>query len=218
MKETTKTIQFGEKVEGYDIPVLNEREVRAASGILFLFMFIAITVAISSQNFVMLKYMVSIFMVDMAIRVLINPKFSPTLIMGRLIVRKQVPLYVGAPQKKFAWVVGLVLSVTIFTLLTVLNTYSIITGLICLICLIFLFFETAFGICIGCKLYRIFNKKQAKYCPGEVCAISERQDIQKTSISQIMMIFALIAYVFILVYLFNDTFAQRPTDLWEMLG
>ena len=29
-------IKFGEKVEGYDIPVLNEREIRAAAGILFL--------------------------------------------------------------------------------------------------------------------------------------------------------------------------------------
>jgi len=29
-----KIIQFGEHVEGYDIPVLNEREIRAAAGIL----------------------------------------------------------------------------------------------------------------------------------------------------------------------------------------
>jgi hypothetical protein len=27
---------FGEKVHGYDIPVFNEREIRAAAGILFL--------------------------------------------------------------------------------------------------------------------------------------------------------------------------------------
>ena len=159
MKNTNKNIRFGENVKGYDIPVLNEREVRAASGILFLFMFIAITVAISSQNFVMLKYMVPIFMIDMAIRVIISPRFSPTLVIGRLIVRKQVPLYVGAPQKKFAWIIGLVLSGTMFALITVMNTFSVITGLVCFICLIFLFFETAFGICIGCKLYRIFNKK-----------------------------------------------------------
>ncbi len=33
----SKTIQFGEIVEGYNIPVLNEREVRASAGILFLF-------------------------------------------------------------------------------------------------------------------------------------------------------------------------------------
>ena len=32
-------IKFGEDVEGYNIPVLNEREIRAAAGILFLIMF-----------------------------------------------------------------------------------------------------------------------------------------------------------------------------------
>ena len=29
-------MKFGEDVEGYDIPVLNEREIRASAGILFL--------------------------------------------------------------------------------------------------------------------------------------------------------------------------------------
>lgn len=29
--------QFGENVEGYRIPVLNEREIRASAGILFFF-------------------------------------------------------------------------------------------------------------------------------------------------------------------------------------
>jgi len=33
---------FGEKVAGYEIPVLNEREIRAAAGVLFLFMFISL--------------------------------------------------------------------------------------------------------------------------------------------------------------------------------
>jgi len=34
--------QFGERVEGYPIPVLNEREIRAGAGLLFLLMFVAI--------------------------------------------------------------------------------------------------------------------------------------------------------------------------------
>jgi hypothetical protein len=42
------------------------------------------------------------FLTDFIIRVFVNPKFSPTLIIGRLIVSNQVPEYVGAPQKKFA--------------------------------------------------------------------------------------------------------------------
>ncbi len=37
-----KLIQFGETVEGYTISVLNEREIRAAAGMLFMLMFISI--------------------------------------------------------------------------------------------------------------------------------------------------------------------------------
>ena len=111
--------QFGENVEGYNIPVLNEREIRAAAGILFLFMFIAIMIVILKGNFLMLKYMVTIFLADMIMRVFVSPKYSPILIIGRLIVSSQVPLYVGAPQKKFAWVIGLGLSMTIFLLLVI---------------------------------------------------------------------------------------------------
>jgi len=36
-----KAKQFGKTVEGYNIPVLNEREIRASAGILFLFLFIS---------------------------------------------------------------------------------------------------------------------------------------------------------------------------------
>jgi hypothetical protein len=37
----------------------------------------------------------------MLIRVYINPKYSPLLILGGFIVRNQKPEYVGAKQKKF---------------------------------------------------------------------------------------------------------------------
>lgn len=174
-----KIIKFGEDVEGYNIPVLNEREIRAAAGILFLILFISIMTVILIDSFLMLKYAVMLFFTDILIRVFINPKFSPTLIIGRLIVRNQVPEYVGAPPKRFAWSIGVVLGTTIFILLVVLNSISVITTLICLICLIFLFFETAFGICIGCKFYRLFYKDKAQYCPGEICETKMKQDIQK---------------------------------------
>ena len=36
MSKANKIIKFGEDVDGYNIPVLNEREVRAAAGLLFL--------------------------------------------------------------------------------------------------------------------------------------------------------------------------------------
>src|SRR5438045_9763566 len=95
-------------------------------------------------NFLPIKYVITLFLTDFIIRVFINPKFSPTLIIGRLIVGNQVPEYVGAQQKKFAWIIGIILSAIMFILMVVVNSYSPITGIICLICLIFLFFESSF--------------------------------------------------------------------------
>jgi hypothetical protein len=150
----------------------------------------------------------------MIIRVFINPEFSPFLIAGRLIVRNQVPEYVGAPQKRFAWIIGLVLAATIFILVVVVNSYSPISGIICMICLIFLFFETAFGICLGCKFYKIFHKEKVRYCPGEVCEPKLKDDIQKTSGIKIFIVFAFIAYIILTVILFKDDFSKRPSYLF----
>src|SRR5882672_6975659 len=153
-----KLIQFGENVEGYNIPVLNEREIRASAGILFLAMFISLMLVIFKNNFLPIKYIITIFLTDFIIRVFVNPKFSPTLIIGRLIVGNQVPEYVGARQKKFAWIIGTALSATMFIFMVVVNSYSPITGVICLVCLVFLFFESAFGICLACKFYSLVYK------------------------------------------------------------
>ena len=209
-----KIIKFGEDVEGYNVAVLNEREIRAAAGILFVMMFISILLAAVKGDFLLLKYATVIFLTDILIRVLVNPKFSPTLILGRLIVRNQVPEYVGAPQKKFAWIIGIVLASTMFILMVLVNSFSPITGIICLICLVFLFFETSFGICLGCKFYPLFFKDKVQYCPGEVCDVKSRQPIQKTSGLQMLIVFGFIVYIMLTVFLFHDYFKEKPFDLF----
>ena len=190
-------IKFGENVEGYSIPVLNEREIRASAGILLLLISISIMRVAFKGDFLMLKYFVVIFISDFIIRVFVNPKFSPTLIIGRLIVSNQAPEYVGAAQKRFAWIVGLSLSTIIFCLLIVINAHSFITGSACIICLIFLFCESAFGICWGCLFYRWFYKEKAQYCPGEICDATKRKELQKISHGQILFLLGFIAFVLV---------------------
>ena len=210
--------QFGETVVGYNIPVLNEREMRAAAGILFLAIFISLMLIIFKGNFVPIKYVISVFLIDFFVRVFVNPKFAPSLILGRLIVSNQNPEYVGAAQKKFAWIIGLTLAVIMFTLMVVLNTYSPISGIICLVCLIFLFFESAFGICLGCLFYGWFYKEKAQYCPGEVCDVKAKQDIQKTSWTQMGIFVLFIGLLVSSVFLFNDLLSAVPSDLWVKLN
>lgn len=210
-----RTIKFGEDVQGYNIPVLNEREIRAAAGILFLMMFISVQAVIFTGNFLLLKYAVTIFLTDISIRVFVNPKFSPFLIIGRLIVSNQSPEYVGAQQKKFAWIIGVIIAAMMFVHLIVFNAHSPVTGIFCLICIVFLFFESAFGICIGCKFYSIFYKEKAQYCPGEVCDVKSKQDIQKTSTRQLLVVFGFIVFIFLTTYLLNDTYHKKPVILFD---
>lgn len=209
-----KIFKFGEEVEGYSIPVLNEREIRAAAGIMFFAVLIAFLQIIYKENFEMIKYVITAFLVDFSVRVFINPKYSPTLIIGRLIVRNQVPEYVGAKQKKFSWIIGVGLSLIMFVHMVIMNAYSPITGITCLICLIFLFFESAFGICLGCKFYKLFYREKAQYCPGEVCDMKAKQEIQKTSAVQMVVVLGFVAFIFLTAIFLKDNFSKKPYDIF----
>jgi hypothetical protein len=208
-------IQFGENVPGYDIPVLNEREIRAAAGIMFLVIYTGLMLIIFNGDFRLVKYVVALFFIDFTIRVFINPKFSPSLIIGRLIVSNQVPEYVGAQQKKFAWIIGVILSASMFVLLIVMNATGPFTGIICFLCLIFLFFESVFGICLACRIYRLVYGEKAQYCPGEVCEVKSRQPIQKTSGAQLTIVFAFIALIFLMVRFFAPVINVPPHDIFR---
>ncbi len=206
--------EFGEVVEGYRIRVLNEREIRAAAGILFTLMFAAIAAAVLKGSFVLLKYAIAIFLPDMLLRVLVGPRWAPTLVLGRLIVRNQVPEYVGARQKYFAWILGVALASVMFVLVNVLNTFSPISGIICLLCLVFLLCEAAFGICIGCKLYALVSREKPELCPGEVCEVKDRQPIQRTSAAQLATLAGLVAYVVVVASVFHAGFSVAPHALF----
>ena len=188
-----KAKQFGETVEGYNIPVLNEREIRASAGILFIFMFLAWMLVIFEDSFFLIKFVNTIFLTDFIIRVLISPRYSPSLIIGRLIVGGQTPEYVGAAQKRFAWAIGLLLAAVMAWLFLVTGLRGPVTLLVCALCLLLLFFETAFGICLGCMIYNAVMKDPAQLCPGGVCEIREKEPIQKLSLAQSAAFIAFIA-------------------------
>lgn len=208
-------IQFGENVPGYTIPVLNEREIRAAAGIMFLFIYTSLMLIIFNGDFRLVKYVIALFFLDFSIRVFINPKFAPTLIIGRLIVSNQVPEYVGAKQKQFAWIIGVFLSASMFVLLIIMNVTGPFTGGVCLLCLIFLFFESVFGICIACKVYRWIYGEKAQYCPGEVCDVKAKQPIQKTSGAQLAVVVAFVGIIFLMVRFFAPIVNVPPHDIFK---
>ena len=190
-------LQFGEDHPDYSVRVLNEREARGAAGIMFLFAMIAFMTAWFKGYFTPTKLNIVSFFIDFFIRVLINPRFSPTLIMARWMVNNQTAEYVGAPQKRFAWSIGLVLATFMMFLVVINDVRGPINMITCLVCLILLFFESAFGICVGCKMYNLFNKEKAQLCPGNVCEIKDRESIQIVTLAQ-----ALIAMGYVALLLF----------------
>src|SRR5438045_581397 len=105
-----------------------------------------------------------------------------------------------------------------FLLFVVLNSYSIITGITCFICLGFLFFETAFGICVGCVFYRLIFKNEVALCAGEMCKQNEKHGIQKISWRQL---FSLVSYVLLIalaIVFFSNNFRNPPKNLWQIIN
>jgi len=176
---------FGDYVEGINYKVLDERVIRGSTGIM---LFIAVIAAINGfilKKYIVIPYMVGFLALNFLIGIFINPKFAPTMIISKLFVRKQSPLYFGAFQKRFAWSLGLALSLTIFILSFYLlqdETYFDPVCLLCLICIALLYMESAFGICVGCKLYdlaillKIIKAPAEKpNCMGDACAIDIKE-------------------------------------------
>ncbi|MCC6269892.1 MAG: DUF4395 domain-containing protein [Microbacteriaceae bacterium] len=161
---------LGTIVPGYDIPVINERAVRAAAGLLFLGGAISYGFAIVAESTQPLKPFGMFFILDMLIRVGVGDRWSPSLALGRLIVIRQTPEWVGARQKEFAWWLGFGLALISCSAMGLLAAPLWITLALCGLCLSMLFLETAFGICVGCALQSLFDTTPPQYCPGGTCS------------------------------------------------
>ncbi len=173
MSTPAPTAGIGQIVPGYTVPVIDERAVRAAAGILLLAGGIAFGFAAATGSQQPLQPFGMFFMLDMALRVTVGDRWSPTLALGRLIVRRQQPEWVGASQKRFAWWLGFGLAAISCATMGVFAAPLWLTLSLCSVCLTLLFVETAFGICVGCALQRIFSRTAPEYCPGGVCAVAD---------------------------------------------
>jgi len=192
---------YGEKVPGYDVPVINEREARAAAGILFMLGMIVIFVAIGYNHVIVARVYLAFLWVDFTARI-ISPKYAPSLLMGKFVVNNQTPEYVGAAQKRFAWALGWLISLPMvywFVLHWDITFYKV---MICVLCLTLMFFETAFGICLGCMLYKFISKEDPSHCPGGVCEVKTREDIQKFNPIQATIAIVVFSGFMIGIYLF----------------
>jgi hypothetical protein len=186
---------FGEQVEGYSVRVINEREARAAAGLMFLLGFFSFLKGYLTADYSAERLMIIAFVIELGMRVLVNPKYAPFMVVARLMVRNQKVDYVGAPQKRVAWSLGLALGLFMYWLVFKEANMGWMNFAGCVTCVTLLYFETAFGICLGCYLYDVFNKEKAQLCPGGMCEIKQLEEIQKFHPVQWAVVVAFVGFM-----------------------
>ncbi len=181
--------------------MLNDREVRAAAGIMFMLGMIVIFVGIGYNHVSAARVYLALVFADLTIRIL-NPRYSPFMLLGRFFVREQTPEYVGAVQKRFAWILGWIVFLPMMNWFVFHWDITFYKVLLCVLCLSVLFLESAFGICIGCKLYTLLTRNEAQHCPGGTCEVRTKDPIQTFSLTQKLIAGALIVFLSVGIYLF----------------
>jgi len=162
-------LNFGEKIDGYDYKVINERDARASAGIMFLLGLLSLFSVHLYRTIFWAELFSITFILEFFVRVLINPKYAPYMLIGGLVVSNQQPDWVEAKPKRFAWLLGMILGV----IMTYYIIFDVITPVrlgICWLCLFLMFVESVFGICLGCLLYKKLKWKTYN-CPGGICDV-----------------------------------------------
>ena len=193
--------EYGEKVPGYDATVINEREARAAAGILFMLGMIVIFVGIGYNHIIVARIYLGFLFIDFTIR-MITPKYSPSLLLGKFLVRGQKPEYVGGLQKRFAWTLGWLISIPMMNWFVLHWDITFYKVLICILCLGLMYLESAFSICVGCKIYKLIVNEKPEYCPGGVCEMKKREPIQIFNPIQKVIAITTVVALLIGTYLF----------------
>ncbi len=208
--------QYGNEVFGYEERVLNEREARAAAGILFGLGIITVMNSVILGHGILSRVYLAFFVFDFFLRITF-PNYSPSLLLGRFFVRNQRPEYVSANQKRFAWLIGFILSVPMFYYLSWHWEPGLYKVLVCIACLILLFLESVFSFCLGCWVYKNLLQRKTENCPGGACEIEIKDKVQTFNLSQ-KIITTLTAILIIYMTYFYFYKVENKTYFGDGLG
>ncbi|HFD13727.1 MAG TPA: DUF4395 domain-containing protein [Epsilonproteobacteria bacterium] len=193
--------EYGEHVPGYDVTVINEREARAAAGIFFMLGMIVIFVGIGYNHIIVARVYLAFMFVDFTVR-MFSPTYSPSLLLGKFVVRNQEPDYTGGLQKRFAWTLGWLISLPMMWWFVIHWDITFYKVLVCVLCLTLMFLEATFSICVGCIIYKMIIREDPQHCPGGVCEIKQKDPIQ--IFNPLQKIIAILTFIGLLggIYLF----------------
>jgi hypothetical protein len=169
-------------VDGREIRagVFNEREVRTAAGLTLVVGAFAFVEAWLGKEYAPIKLVTILFAIEFGIRVAVGIRYSPFGWLARLITSGQEPEWVSAKPKRFAWIMGLVLS-SAMVIITQANIHGMLPLTVCVFCMTLMWMEAVLGLCLGCQIYAFsvrrgwFARDEAyEICAGGACTIEER--------------------------------------------
>jgi len=193
---------FGEKIDDFEFKVINERDVRASAGIMFLFGILSLFSVFIFRTLLWAELFSLTFIFEFFIRIFINPKYAPYMLLGSIFVSNQQAEWVEAKPKQFAWILGMILG-AIMTYYIVFDVVSPFRLILCIVCLFLLFLESSFGICLGCLLYTKLNIKLNR-CAGGVCEMPIKRVIKGR---WIILLLSLILFSLTYYQLINNRYA-----------
>ena len=133
--------------------VFEEGQVRAAAGLTLVLGTVAFAYAYFAQIYAPIQIVTTLFFIEFLIRATVGIGYSPMGLIAYRMTRRQAPQWVSAQPKRFAWTMGLVMSLAMMII-----TNSGIRGplplTICLICLTLMWLEAVLGLCLGCEIHR----------------------------------------------------------------
>jgi hypothetical protein len=170
--------------------VFNENETRIAAGLAMVLCVAVAAVAAFEQAYLPMQLLAIVFFVDFGLRVTLGLHHSPLGVLSRLLTRRRAPKWVSAKPRRFAWTLGMALSLALM-LITNAGVHGALPMTILLVFGVMTWSEAVHGVCLGCKLHGwLVRRGLATRDPAfDVCARGPQRIDTRVSEAQGMSIF-----------------------------
>lgn len=102
---------------------VNEIEIRISTGITLILGVLSLCLVLFKAEYFIPLILVSLMITDFFLKVFLSPRFGIFGIFVRLFLKKWTEVWVGAVQKRFAWSIGLILSMFVLYCILILGQY-----------------------------------------------------------------------------------------------
>lgn len=181
-------IRFGEQIAGLAndgrpirAAVFNENEVRAAAGLTLVMGAAAFCYAYFVKFYLPIQVVTGVFFIEFLARVSLGLRYSPVGVLSRWLTRHQPAHWVSAKPKRFAWTLGLVMSLAM-TIITNVGIRGPLPLTICLLCMTLMWLESVLGLCLGCEIHGwmvcrgwVSKDEAFEICSHGACAVERSQ-------------------------------------------